>query len=605
MKKHLYLSVLATVATALLLSSCNDFLDADNKSAGGSADDYFSGNASSLLVTAYSSLKNIVYNPSLYCEGTDLYVNTRGKDAGEFNEYTLTPENTTVSNFYSNVYQSINYANGVISYSNSTDEVAYEARFLRNFGYYILTQQFGAVPYITAYINSDKRDYPRTALDQIYPAMIADLTDLYNHSTLADQDHTGKASKQAVAALLAKVYLAAGWDLGTTLTDAVKGTYTIHNDSGFVKAAEWAEKAIKGIALTQSFSQKWSPTNEGNAEEIFSVQYDRSNYPGDVSSGGHSMQNNFGGYYNACTTSGMKNVSSEDAQSEKSMYLFGEGDQRYDATYMTTMYNAGYASDGSTANWGTEGYYAYYNVANLTYFPIAHRYFPFYVTEAEAEAEFAAHPAQYQQGSYINPVTADILTLPKVVHYTFKTDGTVASKVYEPLETYNVQVYNGVCVKKFDDANSAQLTGSNDYRDIVIFHVSDLYLVASEAYLMAGQNAKALEKLNAVRQRAGLSALTDFKAYSPEYTVSSTYQQTDLDVILDERARELYAEGKRWMDLRRTKQLIRYNVEFNTSINSASQMANKAGEYKWYRPIPANEISSNTGISDTDQNPGY
>jgi hypothetical protein len=34
-------------------------------------------------------------------------------------------------------------------------------------------------------------------------------------------------------------------------------------------------------------------------------------------------------------------------------------------------------------------------------------------------------------------------------------------------------------------------------------------------------------------------------------------------------------------------------------------MRNLSGEYKILRPIPSLEISSNTGISAEDQNPGY
>jgi hypothetical protein len=160
-------------------------------------------------------------------------------------------------------------------------------------------------------------------------------------------------------------------------------------------------------------------------------------------------------------------------------------------------------------------------------------------------------------------------------------------------------------VKKFDDPESAQVAGSNDYRNLVVFHVSDMYLIAAEAYLMAGETAQALTKLNAVRNRAGLASLSSFNAYNVEYNTPASFTLRDIDVILDERARELYAEGHRWVDLRRTKQLIRYNVAFNTYINTASQMADVSGNYKWLRPIPENEISSNTGISNADQNPGY
>ena len=602
MKKKIYLIMTAALlAAGTTLTSCSDFLEAENKSAGGqTADDRFGADATSYLTATYSSLKNIVYNVGLYQQGTDLFIITRGKPQGSYNEYSLTPEDNGVKSLYSNLYKTVNYANGVIYYAGEDSPLAHEARFLRGYAYYVLTQQFGGVPYITTYINDASREYPRTSLEEVYTNLIEDLEDLYYNSTLADQSHEGRASKQAVAALLAKLYLSAGWDLDTQYTDVAKGTYAVNGTTNFTKAAQWAETAIHNVNLTMSFEDKWSAANEGNAEEIFSVQYERAGFPGNVTSGGHSMQNNYGGYYGECLSTCMKNVGSENAQSEKAMYLFEKGDNRYEATYMTTMYNA---TDKS--NWGTEGYYAYYTAANRDNLPVAYRYFPWYVTEAEAEAEFAAHSSQYRKGNGINDVIAAILTLPNVVKYIFNEDGTYTKTTID-INTYNGQTNNGVCVKKFDDPACEQVTGNNSYRDIVIFHVSDMYLIAAEAYLMAGQTAQALAKLNAVRNRAGLPSLAAFSAYENQYTTSAAFNLTDLDVILDERARELYAEGYRWMDLRRTKQLVRYNVEFNVYVPNARAMMDVTGtDYKLYRPIPSDEIEMNTAMDKEDQNPGY
>ena len=467
----------------------------------------------------------------------------------------------------------------------------------------MLTQHFGGVPYITKYINDAETNYPRTPLSEVYQNIINDLTALYNNSSLDDQDHTGRASKQAVAALLAKVYLAAGWDIDTSLDNAAQGTYTVNSTEKFAQAAAWAEKAINGINLTMTFEDKWSPFNEGNAEEIFSIQYERNGYGGDITEGGHSMQNNFGGYYGNYNASGIKNVGSNDQQSEKSMYLFEPGDNRYEATYMTMMYNAEKDASGQAA-WGTQGYYAYYNVADKSKLDICKKYFPYYYTEAQVEAWIEANKAHLVVDSkYANQdVRVSLLTLPKVTTWVFTVDkNSTTPKITKStvaLLDYNNQTSNGVCVKKFDDANSDYINDKNDYRDIVLFHVSDMYLIAAEAYLMAGQTAQALAKVNAVRGRAGLAALASFNAYQPEYAISSTFTIKDLDLILDERARELYAEGHRWMDLRRTKQLVRYNVEFNQYVTDANIV-------KWLRPIPANEISANTGITIEDQNPGY
>ena len=617
MKKKLYISVFAALLTGLFMTSCSDFLEAENKSAGGkTADDVFGKDATSLLTAAYSSLKSYGFNTDLFSRGTDLYIHTRGKSVSDFDTYTFNTENGTISSLYSNLYKTINLSNGVIAYAGDGTTLAAEARFLRNYGYYMLTQHFGSVPYVTKYINDAQTDYPRTPLAEIYQSVIEDLTDLYNNSSLKDQDHTGRASKQAVAALLAKVYLAAGWDIDTSLGNAAQGTYTVNSTEKFTQAAVWAEKAINGINLTMTFEDKWSPFNEGNAEEIFSIQYERNGYPSDIINGGHSMHGAFGGYYGAYDASGIKGSSSEDCQSQKSMYLFEKGDTRYAATYMMVMYNSTLDASG-TPTWGTEGYYAYYNSKDkLNTMPICKVYFPYYYTETEVEAWMTEHESQLEVDSkkFANgDVRVSLLTLPQVTTWVWseKKDakGNVVGinkvKTKVAISEYNVQTSNGACLKKFDDAAADFTNKANDYRDIVLFHVSDMYLIAAEAYLMAGQTAQALAKINAVRNRAGLAAMNAFSDYAPQYSTSSSFTVTPLDVILDERARELYAEGYRWMDLRRTKQLVRYNVEFSEYIANEAAMANAKGEIKWYRPIPANEISANTAISNEDQNPGY
>ena len=608
MKKYIYL-FMVTFLSMGALTSCSDFLDAENKKMGGqTADDYFGNDASELLVTTYQSLKTLATYIDIYENGTDMFFNTRGHAGGNFNEYTLTPENGTVQGFYSNTYKTINYANGVISYAAEDSQLSYEARFIRAYGYYLLTQQFGSVPYITEYINSASRDYPRTDLGELYANVIADLTDLYNNSSLDAQNHEGHASKQAVAALLAKFYLAAGWDIHTALNNAEQGTYSVNNTEYFTQAATWAERAINGVSLTMPFADKWAPNNEGNAEEIWSVQYDRASYPGDVATGGHSLQNNYGGYFGSVTDYGLKSTNDKCQPTPKAIKLFEPGDLRYEATFMTTYYNS--TMDGAVANWGTDGYFAYYNLdaAKLATQPIAYRFYPHYMTQAEVEADLAAHKAQF--ASYENRAnpTPEAVRLDdggNNLIYNFNSDGTFVAQAPLSYDEYINKVNQFGCVKKFDDPESSQSTGSNDYRDIVIFHVSDMYLVAAEAYLMAGKTNESLTKINAVRHRAGLANLSSFGAYDPWYTTSSTFTIRDIDLILDERARELYAERQRWMDLRRTKQLIRYNVEFNVYITNASALKNQQGEYKWLRPIPQEEISSNTGITSEDQNPGY
>lgn len=174
-------------------------------------------------------------------------------------------------------------------------------------------------------------------------------------------------------------------------------------------------------------------------------------------------------------------------------------------------------------------------------------------------------------------------------------------------------------VRKFDDKNTTSdcSQSGGDYRDVVVLNASEIYLVAAEAYLMMGDDANSLKYLNAVRTRSHASSLgsfSDYKRYDWGLNDVGGYVslgQTDsygvtinkLDVILDERMRETLGEYYRWMDLRRTRQLVRYNVAYCGL--TVANMTGGDGQIKWLRPIPENEIQINSGITAADQNPGF
>lgn len=597
------------------LTGCSDFLDPDNPSAGNAnGEEYITKNPSALRATAYNEFSGFATNISLHDQGADLYINPRGGSDGTYSEYTFNATDGAITSYYKSAYKGINYANAMIKYNGEGSKLADEGHFLRAYGYYLLTQQFGDVPYVTYYIKDSNRSYPRTPISEIYASEIAILEGLYADSNLDVTNHEGEASKQAVAALLTQYYLAAGWDLDTEIVDDLKGTYKVNSTANFVKAAEWAEKAINGVQLTQTFAEKWSPFTQSssNPEEIFSFQWERQ----DGIIRGHSLQNDYIAYWGNCENTGLKGTGSggTNLPSNKALYLFEKGDCRWKDTFMDIYYNAKVVdNDGlKRANWGTEGYYAYWNCTpeEQSTQRIAYKYWPYYVTEAEAEAELATLKDRFLKPAAgelygINTPEAAILTEDNIVLYQFDETGKFTKSYKTWTEFYKKPDGNGVCVKKWDDPLSGQVIKDACYRDVPLYHVSDMYLYAAEAYLLAGQESKALEKVNAVRKRAGLANLGSFSEYQPQYTIPDWYDQTPLDLILDERARELYAERTRWFDLKRTKQLVRYNVAFARSIADRSKMCNSKGEVKWLRPIPEDEINNNLAISVADQNPGY
>lgn len=613
------------LATVAGLSSCSDFLDTDNKSTV-TPESQFSDISgwNQQLNNAYYALRDVYSDPKVFCQGTDLYTVGQNASAPVLQSYQYSSDNEDVTNLYKRTYAAINYANCVLKYCKD-DKLNDQARFVRDYCYYILTQQFGAVPYITDYIESASTNYPRTDLATVYANVIADLKEIIANGNLesvsSEKDARGRASVIGAKALLAKVYLAAGWDLQTTVNDAKNGTYTVNSTEYFTEAAKYASEVADAVPLTQSFDKKWDFDNNEkgtNAETLFSIQYDRAT-SSDKVTGGHDQQHNFA-LYMGSNTLGVKGVKSELCPTERVYYAFDKGDDRFEGTFMTTVY--GY--DGNESNWSKQGYWAFYNAtdaekANLS---IAFKYFPWYTEDSEIEAYCTAHAAQF--------VTTGMKSQTKV----FKVAENSTCKAYAADGSYDAknsatftQPFSSAIqkigclppVRKFDDKNTTSdcKQSGGDYRDVVVLNASEIYLVAAEAYLMMGDDANSLKYLNAVRTRSHASYLgsfSDYKRYDWGYNDAGGYVsfgQTDsygltinkLDVILDERMRETLGEYYRWMDLRRTHQLVRYNTTYcGLSVNN---MTGNDGQIKWLRPIPENEIQINSGITAADQNPGF
>lgn len=606
---------MAAIACAPSLTSCDDFLVADNKSEGGqTADDYYATpeGLAAYRTYAFSLLKPLADETylSMTDDGTDLYWNSRGKTPSDanFGLYTVVAENETVKNFYSACYKLINAANGVIFYGGDTYKA--DMLLLRSYAYYLLTQQFGGVPYVTDYINSAARDYPRTALKDVYDAVLADLDAIVADANVpAMSAHDGFASKQAANALAAKVALAAGWDLGTTLTDDRTGAYTVNDKAYFNRAAAYADAAIAGVSLIPDFAEKWKFENEDNQEEILSVQYDRASWPGAASECGHSLQNQFANYYGEMPTEGVKQGSSLNATSLKSLYLFEEGDARYAATFAVKHFNL-------ADSWDNSGYYAMYKVANTDNLPIAFYYAPSYTSRSEFTSFLDSHKAQFTKGSCATLPKAFLLGKTTVMA-TFAADGSYKLENLNFVEgtTPNVNssklsttIVGGMdCVRKWDDPNTLQAAKSlQSCRDILLLDVAQAKLDRAEALLLAGDDGASLTALNDIRTRAGEAALASYGSYTCSYTSQiSGFTPTPLDVVLDERARECYGQPGRWYDLRRTRQLYRYLFAFGLNMTSSTDIPTPSGVYKWYRPIPYEEISGNTAMTQEDQNPGY
>ncbi len=118
------------------------------------------------------------------------------------------------------------------------------------------------------------------------------------------------------------------------------------------------------------------------------------------------------------------------------------------------------------------------------------------------------------------------------------------------------------------------------------FRTGEMYLIRAEANALTSKPVEALADLNTLRT----ARIADF--------VPGVETGTALtDAIATERRKELWMEGHRWFDLKRTTRVVQ---RVNCRAGSVCSLA--ATSNKWAWPIPQNERLANPGIA---QNAGY
>lgn len=569
MKKILYSVALAACCMGTM-TSCSDFLDASNKSNVTAKQSFATKEGLNNLVNnAYQHLQNVYAAPlftSCFSAGTDMYADARNKMNEALNTYeTLTPENTDIKNLYTYLYSGIRAANSVSYYAQTAQvdektkgQLVGEARVLAAYEYYLLVNNFGGVPIMKDFLTTADTGYPKSSAEDVYAYIISELEDVISKNVLQASTATkggGRISQETAKAILAKTYLSAAWDLN-------KQDY-------FSKAATLADEVIAGRRLTTPFADLWKADGSGddNEEFLWDVEYDLAT-ANNTTSGGTEWS----GYY--CNYLGgnednIKATTSSYVPTLYALHCFKKGDQRYDATFMKEL------PDINKGNAAGTGYWTWYkNGESLVGKPVTRYYSAWYETDADFEAWKAIDPAN-RANTYRIPMDSQSKEAQNM-------DG-------RDMEYYDNQqlVYGSSPCKKFDDSKTAKTEKNTCYRDIHIITLPEMYLVAAEAYLKAGDNPKALARLNEVHQRAGLPALTG--------TIT-------IDDILDENACENFGNEARWMDLRRTQTLVTRCTKYN------HEMGDKAAQYigkKLLRPIPQAAIDANDQLTLADQNPGY
>src|SRR5699024_496114 len=309
-KVKLHIPVLAVLATALLLYSCDtdSFL---NSPALGSLDKEVLANekgAEALLVGTYAALNGQNIGGTWSSGGTNwIYGSVAGGEAhkgsnggdqpplNKFMELSQTSSNPFLNDFWIARYEGVSRANAVLALLTEIEDmgedakvdVEGEARFLRGHYYFELKRMFNNIPWIDEETEEFKQ--PNTGESAASWADIeADFQ--YAYDNLPEtQPKAGQANKWAAASYLAKTYVYQGkWQ------EAQQLLTTIINQAVTASGEPYA--------LQDNYGYNFRADHENSSESIFSIQYTGPNGTGTIDNSRQEDMLNYpyGSPFNCC-----------------------------------------------------------------------------------------------------------------------------------------------------------------------------------------------------------------------------------------------------------------------------------------------------------------
>jgi hypothetical protein len=480
--------------------------------------------------------------------GTDIY--SAGADGSykgfHFYDSQLTSSVVILAELWDETYKGINTINAVIdrapSVTGMSDAVkaqrVAEMKYLRAHYYFILVQQFGPLDLRLKETTGPTKTATRATEQAVYKQIEADLLAaipaLENKKASSD---FGRATKAAAENLLAKVYLTRASSKFAEATD-------------YANAATLCNNVINnyGFKLLPDFDQVFDQANQVNDEVIFSVQY--TNDPltnGFIDNQGNKLHLYFGMQYDVQPGMQRDVVNGRPFKRLKpTTYLLNTvfADRVNDTRYKKTFKDTWLSNKPGTYNTTFDG-----SKATVT----------------------------YKAGDTTIYIPGYEMTLAER-----------AAKKYQVLvpSLYNYALFP--TLKKFFDPLRPDMTYENGSRDYFVHRLADTYLMLAEASVKLGKQAEAVTAINAVRVRAAAAG----KAENMKVT------SVDMNLIMEERARELAGEQTRWMDLKRWGNLVERVKLYNS--DAAANVADK----HYVRPIPQKQVdlSENGGFP---QNSGY
>jgi starch-binding outer membrane protein, SusD/RagB family len=499
---------------------------------------------------AYSSIRawyGTERGNNLTVFGTDTYTNGADGSFKFMNFYTsdFDSQNAHVRELWDQFYQGINTCNAVIDRAPNVTGLSEtilkqrvaEVKFIRAHHYFIMTQLFGGIDLQLSESVVPTKQVSRATIPQMYAAIIKDLEEaIPDLEPLSRSANYGRVTRPAAENLLGKVYL-------------TKATSPAAANDDYAKAEPLFQRVISNYSfrLLPRYADIHAFGNETNDEIIFSAQYTRSPL---TNGGGNNAHVFFLMEYD--TQPGMR----RDTQNGRPFKRFMPTNYTLNVIFRDRVNDSRY--DGSFKH-------VYYSNNPGTFNTNFDR--------SKARVTFAlGDTAIYVPGFEMS-------------------EAERATKPYQVLvpSRYDERLFP--TLKKHIDPGRADLTQFEGGRHYIAMRLGETYLLLAETQLKLNKLAEATANVNAVRTRAAFPGR--------EAAMQITPDQMNMEMIIEERARELLGEQHRWLDLKRWGLLVE-----RVKLHNPQAIGIK--DFHVLRPIPQNQIDRAEGnAAGFPQNPGY
>jgi starch-binding outer membrane protein, SusD/RagB family len=513
------------------------------------------------LINCYKQARDLfLHGPAeprnfLKGKGTDiadvpfLRLNTSAHDYSHFN-----PQSAVYNTIYSGFFRIISNANTVL-YGADQEQISWEsedqkneliaqAKFFRAFAYMNLGQLYGGVPIVEEVIFYPKTDFVRSTRIETYQFAIDDLESVLDYlpETVVEG---GRIVKGAAQNFLCELYLSLGIELEAQGQSGV---------AMYDKAIQYANDVIDGGTFSLM-------------TERFGTRKDE-----------------------VCTYAGTADVFWD---------LFQEGNQHRNAgnTETIMLFNVSFEAYKNGDNQSLSRW--------IDDFTPVFRAFP--GMEKKIKPETGGYgiawmmPLMYMREIiWENPVGEnDMRNAEHNIRRNFYYDDPKQPDLYGkliPYEAYFEDDWNTLGWPIWYKVNTDKYTGVEEgyssyrwlFRDEYVVRLAETILMRAELYFRKGELQNAADDLNLIRDRAQCS-------------YRATPADVNIDFILDERARELFGEERRW----------------NTLLRMGDNIAvDRIKKYEWWGfaessiwdfnlwPIPQDVIDRNIDAV-IEQNPGW